>query len=196
MHQKQIAVKRCCCLMNKMYLQQTRAMLLAYEQVELTSLHHGIEQNAQQTKLINETLARDTKEGQDIEMVAQRLGQIAHASEERSDRMASKTIGQELRDVLNAERELNFADSSVSVKLHQDSVAEIVSATVTHMRGGTLENTEYGPHIYISVEVMMEISICLSSESKVCHTLRSRTTQHICCGTLRCSHYFGNTLHV
>lgn len=127
--------------------QQTRATLPAYEQVELTSLRHGIEQNAQQTKLINETLSRDTKEGQDIEMVAQKLGQIANASEERSDRMASKTVGQELRDILNAEQELNSAGSSVSVKLHHDSVAEIVSATVTHVRGETLQNTDHISHL-------------------------------------------------
>lgn len=86
-------------------------------------------------KVINEALARDTKDGQDIEMTGQKLGQIVRASEERSDQMASKTVGQELRDVLNAEQELKSAISSVPVKLHQNSVAESVRAATSDVGG-------------------------------------------------------------
>lgn len=97
----------------------------------------------QQTKLINETLTRDTKEAQDIEMIGHKLGQIAHASEERSDRMTSKTVGQELRDIIRAEQELNSTDSSVSAKLHRNSVAEIVSATSPNVGRETLQNIDH-----------------------------------------------------
>lgn len=152
--------------MNVVHLQQIRATLPVHKQVELTSLRRGIGKNVQQTKLINETLARDSKEGQDIEMIGQKLGQIAHVSEERSDRMASKTVAQELRDILNAEQELKSADSSVSAKLHQNSVAEIVSATASHVGGRPLSDR------WLRISVKMEKSIYDSANSNVCQTSR------------------------
>lgn len=92
---------------------------------------------------INETLASDTFEGQAIEMAMQKFGQIAHVSQERLDRMNTKTVAQELRDILDVERELKSADPSVSAMYHQHNMAEMVSAAAPFREAGGGRVTTY-----------------------------------------------------
>ncbi|CAN0546456.1 unnamed protein product, partial [Ectocarpus sp. 12 AP-2014] len=93
-------------------------------QVELKRLARNIDGNIQQTKLIDETLARDIAGGQEVEMITQKLGQIVHVSQERLNRMASRTVVQELRDVLETQQESD--DASVSAKTEEKNLAEVV----------------------------------------------------------------------
>lgn len=93
--------------------------------MELKCLVRNIDGNIQQTKLIDETLARDIAEGQKIEMITQKLGQIAHVSQERLNRMVSRTVVQELRDVLDTQQESE--DASVPAKTEEKTLAEVVS---------------------------------------------------------------------
>lgn len=94
-------------------------------QVELKRLARNIGGNIQQTELIDETLARDIAEGQKVEMSTQKLGQIVHVSQERFNRMVSRTVVQELRDVLDTQQESD--DASVSPKTEEKTLAEVVS---------------------------------------------------------------------
>lgn len=94
-------------------------------QVELKCLARNIDGNIQQTKLIDETLVRDIAEGQKVEMITQKLGQIAHVSQERLDRMVSRTVVQELRDELDTQQQSE--DASVSAKTEGKTLAGMVS---------------------------------------------------------------------
>lgn len=109
----------------------------AREQAELTTLGGAMKMNMRRTMLIDETLANDKLEGQEIEMATQKFGQIAHVSQERLDSMNAKTVAQELRDILDAEQELKSFDPSVADMSHQhSSLAETVSFNAPHVRLG------------------------------------------------------------
>ena len=117
--------------------------VLVHEQVELTSLDAGIKNNTQQTMKINETLTSDTLEGQGIDISMKKFAQLVNTIE---DRLAStKTVAQELQDVLDAEQQLKSIDESVLTTSRQHNAAGMVSA----MQGsGRIRGKGRGPLVY------------------------------------------------
>ncbi|CAM9506461.1 unnamed protein product [Ectocarpus fasciculatus] len=138
-------------------------------QVELKCLARNIDGNIQQTKLIDETLVRDIAEGQKVEMITQKLGQIAHVSQERLDRMVSRTVVQELRDELDTQEQSE--DASVSAKTEEKTLAEMIREKSSHQR--SLEEKQWvaldiliNADLYTALSVVEKEELQLNDEYK------------------------------
>lgn len=90
-------------------------------------MNHGKEERVFQMKRIDGTLEDGVKNGQEIELKAQELDQIVRITEERLNHMVSKTLVQELQDILDAKQELEAPDEPAQGNWRTESLAEKVS---------------------------------------------------------------------
>lgn len=95
------------------------------------SMSRDMEDNTRQMKRIDEVLDGDIANGQEIELKVQKFEQIERGTEERLNSMVSKTVVQELRDVLDTAQELDSPGVSMQSKSQKESLADTVSATTT-----------------------------------------------------------------
>lgn len=98
------------------------------EQMELESISRGVEDNIRQIKCVDETLQEGNACAEDIELNVQKLGQIARVTKERAKHIRSKTVMQELQDVLDAEQELKPPTAALLSHSRRESLAEMVSS--------------------------------------------------------------------
>lgn len=97
-------------------------------QEELDTTRLSIQDNEQHIKRIDETLAVDVMASQEIDLKSRRLTQIVQTTEEKLNRMMSKTIAQELQAYLGAEEETKPLDATTMLEREKGSVADKVSS--------------------------------------------------------------------
>lgn len=97
-------------------------------QEELDTTRISSQDNEQHMKRMDETLAVDVGVGQEIDLKSQILMQVVQTTEDKLNRVMSKTIAQELQASLNAEEEGKPFDATTMLKWEEGNVADKVSS--------------------------------------------------------------------
>lgn len=99
---------------------------LPCQQIELITVSRRIKDNVKEMERIDQALEGNTAYGQEIDLNVQKLAQILRTTEQRLNRMVSRTVVQEFQDELGVGQEFHPPGVSKLLTSKKESLASTV----------------------------------------------------------------------